>query len=72
VLLDLDDCDSLVKIYVRLSNVDYVQLLLIDHDHDYFQQHHVVDQHVFDAVDDVAANLLFVVLVVLEQLRDFQ
>jgi hypothetical protein len=72
VLLDLDDCDSLEKIYVYLSNVDYVQLLLIGHDPEYFQQHHVVDQHAIDGVDDVVAKLLFVVPAVLEQLPDFQ
>jgi hypothetical protein len=54
------------------SNVDYVRLLLIDHDHEYLQQHHAVDQYVFDVVDDVVAKRLVVVPIVREQLRDFQ
>jgi hypothetical protein len=72
VQLDFDDYDFLAKIYVHLSNVDYVRLLFIDHDHEYFQQHHVSVQCVIDGVDDVVAMLLVVVPIVHEQLQDFQ
>ncbi len=72
VQLDFDDYDFLEKIYVNPSSVDCVRLLLIDHDHEYLQQHHVVAQYVFDVVDDVVAKLLVVVPIVREQLRDFQ
>jgi hypothetical protein len=72
VQLDFDDYDFLEKIYVNPSSVDYVRLLLIDHDHEYLQQHHFVAQYVFDVVDDVVAKLLVVVPIVREQLRDFQ
>jgi hypothetical protein len=72
VQLDFDDYDFLEKIYLYLSNVDYARLWWIDHDHEYFQQHHVVEQYVIDVVDDVVAKLLVVVPIVHEQLQDFQ
>jgi hypothetical protein len=73
VQLDFDDYDFLGQIYVHLSNVDYARLLLIDHDREYFQQHHVVVvQDLTVVVDVVVAKLLVVVPIVHEQLQDFQ
>jgi steroid 5-alpha reductase family enzyme len=79
---DFDGYDFLVKICFHLSNVDYVPQLLIDHDHEHYQLHHVVvavavvvvvvAEHVIDVVDDVVAMLLVVVPIVHEQLQDFQ
>jgi hypothetical protein len=73
VQLDFDDYDFLEQIYVHLSNVDYARLLLIDPDHEYFQQHHVVVvQDLPVVVDVVVAKLLVVVPIVHGQLQDFQ